>query len=106
VPEECAYLDTVHEVQLVHVDDMPCDDPVGNNQVRTECFQGGVIYLNEALDDVLLTEASVHGWIHGLAECADGDWDHDHLRSELWATYGMDTIEFQALWMAEIGSCL
>jgi hypothetical protein len=105
---ECAYLDGVVDVQLVAEADMPCDERVGVNEVRAECVQGGVLYVNEALDDLQQIDASVHGWVHALAQCVYGDFDKDHLRSQLWAVYeNENAVEFQAhFYGVETGSCL
>jgi hypothetical protein len=106
VPDECRYLDGEVIVQLVSADEMPCDEPIGVNETRTECFHGDVLYLNEDLDDVALVDASVHGWTHALADCVYGAPDVDHLRARLWAVYGAETVELQAQASAEIGECL
>lgn len=108
VPAECRALDTKYEVVLAAAEDMPCDEPVGVNQVRTECVHDNAIYINEALDELQQLDASVHGWIHTLALCVDGDVDRDHLRHLLWAVYKNETaVEFQAhFYGVETGSCL
>jgi hypothetical protein len=108
VPAECRALDTKYDVQLVSADEMPCDDPLGMNEVRAECVSGAVVYINEALDDLQQLDASVHGWIHALSTCVYGDPDKDHLRHQLWAVYeNENAVEFQAhFYGVETGSCL
>lgn len=107
VPAGCAFLDAEYDVVLASSDDMPCDEPIGVNQVRTECIHGGVIYVNEAVDDVRRVEASVHGWVHALALCIDGDIDAHHLRLQLWeALSAENSVEVNAATFAEWGECL
>ncbi len=106
VPAECRSLDVELEVQLVAASDMPCFEPLGANELRTECVSGDVLYLNEALDDVALVDASVHGWLHALNRCVNGDLDADHIRYPLWGVYGPDTVETQAQASADFGECL
>lgn len=107
VPEECAYLDADYDVVLASADEMPCDEPLGVNEVRTECIQGSTIYINKAFDNVQRTDASAHGWVHALALCVYRDIDADHVRAALWEVYsGADSVEIQAQASAVIGQCL
>jgi len=111
VPAECALLDQTVDLQVIDFANTPCTEPVGVNEVRRECTQPGVIYLNRELDDYELVEAAIHGWVHEVAYCANGDLDADHLRAELWEVYGVplggvDSVEVDALTRAEYGECL
>lgn len=105
VPEQCAYLDAKQDVQLASEDEIPCA-PEASTELVIGCYQSGAIYLLEGRDDVQLVDTSVHEWVHALAECVDGDMDREHLRGELWADYGADTVELQAQAGAQLGSCL
>lgn len=106
-PDECAYLDAEIDVVVASADDMPCDEPLGVNEVRTECTQDATIYINEAFDNVQRTDAAVHGWVHVLARCVYGDLDADHLRAPLWEVYsGAESVEVQGQAGAVIGACL
>jgi len=111
VPEDCELLDQTVDLQVTDISHTPCTEPVGVNEVRRECTQPGVIYLNQELDDFELVEAAIHGWVHEIADCADGALDTDHLRSELWEIYGVPgggagSVEVDALARAEYGECL
>lgn len=105
VPEECAYLDAELDVQLGSEAEIPCA-PEASTELVVGCLHGDVIYLLEGRDDGLLVDTSVHEWTHALARCVDGDPDRYHLRGELWAQYGPETVELQAQASAEIGACL
>jgi hypothetical protein len=105
VPEGCAYLDAEYVVQLVSADEMPCEDEPGSIIVGCT-VEGDAIYLLDGRLPAQLVDTSVHEWVHVLASCVDGDIDADHLRGELWGTYGYETVEFKAQLSAEIGECL
>ncbi|HYC44486.1 MAG TPA: hypothetical protein VED01_03280 [Burkholderiales bacterium] len=106
VPEDCAYLDAELDVQLASEDEIPCA-PEASTELVVGCMvPGDAIYLLEGRDDVQLVDTSVHEWVHALAHCVDGDADRYHLRGELWAQYGPESVELQAQASAEIGECL
>lgn len=106
VPDECAYLDTQYDVQLVDREaQLPCPAPAVN-ETLVGCTQGKTIYLLRGRDDVELVDTSVHEWVHALAQCVYGDPDADHLRAGLWALYGAESVEIQAQASAQIGRCL
>lgn len=106
VPRECAKLDAQYDIQLVSLAEMPCEEGLGDNETRGGCFLGGVVYLLEGRDNRALVDSAVHEWIHALAQCVDQDVDRFHVRAELWADYGDDTIEILAQASAEGGTCL
>jgi hypothetical protein len=106
VPEDCAYLDMVYTVQLASREEIPCEMEEGSQTIGCTQPEEQAIYLLEGRTASQLVDSSVHEWVHALADCVDGDRDRFHLRGELWNQYGTDTVEFQAQWMAEIGSCL
>lgn len=109
VPDECAYLDSEVDVVLASKDEIPCpvEAPL---ELVIGCYQGSdgedVIYLLEMSDNGLLVDTSVHEWVHALADCVLAYPDIRHLRGDLWAQYGADTVELQAQAAAEIGECL
>lgn len=108
-PLECAYLDKEYTVQLLHQsgDFLACT-PVASSWTVAGCTHPptSTIYMLASDDNVQMTNTSVHEWVHALADCVDGDADPDHLRAELWADYGANTVELQAQASAEIGACL
>lgn len=104
VPDDCAYLDAVYPVQLVSAEELPCEDEPGS--IVVGCIvRDDAIYLLEDRLPAQLVDTSVHEWVHALAGCVDGDIDAEHLRGELWRTYGPNTVEFAAQTAAEIGAC-
>jgi hypothetical protein len=107
VPERCAYLDKLYTVQLANTGEIPCTTEA-SNQTVAGCTtpEDHTIYLLASGDNVQMTDTSVHEWVHALADCVDGDRDADHLRAELWADYGPNSVEAQAQASAEIGECL
>lgn len=106
VPEGCAYLDAEYDVVLASEAAIPCA-PESSVELVVGCtVPGNAIYLLAGRDDVALVDTAVHEWVHALAHCVDGDVDRYHLRGELWAQYGPDTVELQAQAGAEIGECL
>lgn len=106
VPAECAYLDGELDVVLASKAEIPCTTEASTELV-IGCYQpGDAIYLLEGRDAVQLVDTSVHEWVHALADCVLGYPDILHLRADLWAQYGTETVELQAQASAEIGACL
>lgn len=109
VPEACESLDVDVDVMLASMQEIPCpaESPL---ELVIGCYQPSngddVIYLIETADGGLLVDTSVHEWVHALADCVLGYPDILHLRGDLWAQYGTDTVELQAQASAEIGECL
>lgn len=105
VPDDCAYLDAVYPVQLVSAEELPCEDEPGS--IVVGCIvRDDAIYLLAGRLPAQLVDTSVHEWVHALAGCVDGDIDAEHLRAELWRTYGPETVEFAAQTAARTGECL
>lgn len=107
VPEECTLLDQEYTVSQVLSESIPCR-PASSSEVVVGCTVPRTqdIYLLAGRDDLATTDSSVHEWIHALADCVSGDADYDHLRASLWAEYGADTVEAQALGNVTTGECL
>jgi hypothetical protein len=120
VPAECAYLDQEYSVELFSAAELPCDDPGPGEQVLGCTEQPTMaIYIlkrrgrrvlvhhgHKSRTNVELVDTSVHEWIHALADCVDSDMDLEHVRVELWAPFGAESVEIQGQAFAEIGDCL
>lgn len=106
-PASCAALDKLYTVQLASTGEIPCTTEASNWTVAgCTTPEDQTIYLLAGGDNIQMTDTSVHEWVHALADCVDGNRDADHLRAELWADYGPNTVEAQAQASAEIGECL
>jgi hypothetical protein len=65
----------------------------------------GRAYVNEDMDELQYRRQRAR--LGALLErCVYGAFDLDHLRAQLWAVYGADTVELQGQAAAEIGECL
>lgn len=108
LPDACRDLGSEYEVWVVDsTASLACDgEPLTADGQVIGCVdtEARTLQLRENAANHLLS-AEVHLWMHALADCALGDFDHAHLRAGIWASYGARSAERQAYAKAEIGGC-